>query len=445
MSKKFLKRLGIYAGVLVVLAAIVLTVLWQFLTSYELSRPERAMDQFFATTNQEYWITQFSSILNPNLSEFETEEDYFDTLYEKFFKGATFSYTPSSQYTDESPKYTVRSNGTTIATVCLKEDPNGKVGFGLNSWFVEAIYAVDFMSGSEETVVVTAPSTSKVTLNGIELDEKYITNANVSYDNLNQFEMTEGYDAPYRVTYTVPGLYMQPDVVVADAQLIISDGLVFDYCHQNMGAYDVAITVPANSTVTVGGVTVDADMFTAGNAYAGFKDLGSILSKIPATQTLNLGGFTLVPVIEVKDFKGNILTADENGVYAPAESEELKNKCESMILTFANDYISFTTNLTNAPYTAYATLEKNLYIGSNFQSRIKQSVADMEWVYNVRNTIHDISAFNFVEYSDGVATCSLHIAVTSTTNYESREIDNTYTLALIKVKGTWKIASMEKQ
>ena len=194
MSKKFLKRLGIYAGVLVVLAAIVLTVLWQFLTSYELSRPERAMDQFFATTNQEYWITQFSSILNPNLSEFETEEDYFDTLYEKFFKGATFSYTPSSQYTDESPKYTVRSNGTTIATVCLKEDPNGKVGFGLNSWFVEAIYAVDFMSGSEETVVVTAPSTSKVTFPGAGISVMATSEANIAYQTKLLGVQTISYD-----------------------------------------------------------------------------------------------------------------------------------------------------------------------------------------------------------------------------------------------------------
>lgn len=445
MNKKFFIRLSIYAGALVVLAAITLAVIWSFLGAYELSRPERAMDQFFATTDEEYWITQFTSHLNPNLSQFESKENYFSILYEKFFKDAIFSYTPSSQYTDDEPKYTVRSNGTTIATVALKQNPNEKVGFGLKAWYVDTIYAVDFMAGNEETVVITVPATSKVTLNGIELDKSYITDSNVAYNNLSQFEMTDGYQAPHRVTYTIPGLYMQPEVVVEDAQLVISNGLVFDYCHEDMGSYDVSITIPAGSTILIGGITIGTDLLEGGTIYPGFKELGNILSNLPVSQTLNMEGFVLPPVIEVKDFNGNTLTPDENGVYALTESKTLKDACEDIVKTFANDYISFTTNLTNEPYSAYNKLAKNLYTGSNFQNRLKQSVADMEWVYNVKNTIHDISAFDFVEYADGVGSCSLHISVTSKTNYESREIDNTYTLALIKVNGVWKIASMEKQ
>lgn len=445
MNKKFFKGLGFYTGILVALALLVLGILWQFLNSYELARPERVMDRFFSSTDQEYWITQFSNALDPGLTEFESEEDYFGALYDNFFDGATFTYAPSAQYSDETPTYTVRSNGTAIATITLKEDPKGKVGFGMKMWQVESIYAIDFMSGNDETVVITVPSTSRVTLNGIELGDKYISNTNVAYDNLGDFEQMDGYDKPHRVTYTVPGLYLQPKVVVEDAQLVISDGLVFDYCHQDMGGHNVSITVPSGSTVTIGGLKVSQDRFTEGKVLPGFGELGSILSSLPRTYSLQMDGFTFAPNVEVRDFNGNLLTPDADGIYLPATSQELQDACQGMVETFAQNYIEFTTNFIGDPYASYAKLAKNLYTGSSFQSRLSQSVADMSWVYNVRNEIHDISVTDFVELSDGVGSCSLHMALTSTTNYEKREIDDTYTVTLVLKGGVWKIASMTKQ
>lgn len=444
MNKKFFKGLGIYTAILTVLAVIALIIIWQVLVSYEMSRPEKVMDNFFESSSQDFWMEKFKNSLDPELSPFETEEDYFNALYNNFFVDAEFTYAPSSEYSEQIPSYTVRSNGTAIVTISLKPNPEDKLGFGMTGWTIDSIEAVNFMLEKSETVIITAPSTSTVTLNGITIGEDYISNANVPYDSLSDFELQDDYDTPYRVTYTVSGLYLQPQVVVEDAQLIISDGLTFDYCHENMGSYDVSITIPAGATAYVGGIAISQDLLTSGKTYPAFKNLGFTLTNEPCDLHLLLEDFVLAPAVKVLDYNGNPLSA-ESGVYISIESSDLKASCQTMVESFAENYINFATNISGNPTNAYYTMSPVLYPGSNLQIRLRESIYEMEWVYNVTNTIHEISAYDFIQYGENVAHCTLHIALTSRTNYENREIDDTYSLALVKDGGTWKIASMVKQ
>lgn len=442
MNKKFFKWLGIYALAGFALILLVLGILWQWLCSYELSRPEAAMAEFFAGADQEYWIDQFRDTLDTDLTRFESEDDYFQTLYNRFFKGCNFTYTPSTAYTKDSPTYTVRSNGVAIATVTLSPDEKGKVGFGMKKWTVDQVTAVNFMDKEKENVTIIAPSGSKVTLNGIVLDQSYITDSDMQYDNLSDFEKREGYDAPHRVKYTVPGLYMQPTVAVEDAELVISDGLNFEYCHADMGSHRVDITVPSGSTVSIGGLEVDADSFVKGKTLEGFAGLGSFVSVLPHTLSLNLEGFLVAPTVEVRDWQGNVLTPDENGLYPLQESASLEEQASAMVHEFGQDYIDFCTNIKGDTYYEYMQLHANLLKGTSLQTRLSQASADLVWVYGISNELHDLTASDFVQYGENVASCTLHLALTSVTNYENREIDETYTIGLVKSNGTWKVASM---
>ncbi len=442
MNKRFFKWLGIYAMAGFALILLVLGILWQWLCSYELSRPEVAMADFFAEADQEYWLDQFRDTLDTDLTQFETEDDYFQTLYTRFFRGCVFTYTPSTSYTKDSPVYTVRSNGVAIATVTLTHAENGKVGFGMNKWTVDQVTAVDFMDKEKENVTIIAPSTSKVTLNGIALDDSYITDPNLQYDNLSLFEMMEGYDAPHRVKYTIPGIYMQPTVVVENAEMVISDGLNYEYRHTDMGSHPVDITVPSGSIVTIGGIEVDADSFAKGETLEGFAGLGSFVSTLPHNLSLNLEGFLVAPTVEVRDWQGNALTPDEDGLYSLQESASLEDQASAMVQDFAQDYIDFCTNIKGDMDYAYQQLYANLLKGTSLQTRLSQASVDLVWVYGVSNELHELTVSDFVQYGEDVASCTMHFALTSVTNYENREIDETYTIGLIKSNGTWKVASM---
>lgn len=442
MNKRFFKWLGIYAMAGFALILLVLGILWQWLYSYELSRPEVAMADFFAQADQEYWLNQFRDTLDTDLTQFETEDDYFETLYTRFFQGCSFTYTPSASYTKDSPAYTVRSNGVAIATVILTPAENGKVGFGMSKWVVNRVTAVDFMDKEMETVTIIAPSTSTVTLNGFVLEDSYITDANLTYDNLSQFEQMEGYNTPHRVKYTIPGIYMQPTVAVEDAELVISDGLNYEYRHMDMGSHPVDITVPSGSTVTIGGIEMDADSFAKGDTLEGFSGLGSFVSSLPHNLSLNLEGFLVAPTVEVRDWQGNILTPDEDGLYSLQESASLEDQASAMVQDFAQDYIDFCTNIKGDMDYAYQQLFVHLLKGTSLQTRLSQASVDLVWVYGVSNELHELTVSDFIQYGEDVASCTLHFALTSVTNYENREIDETYTIGLIKSNGTWKVASM---
>lgn len=105
------------------------------------------------------------------------------------------------------------------------------------------------------TLTVTVPEGSAVSVNGIALGEEYITDSHVPYTGISELE-TQFDTCPYRVTYTVPGIYETAQVDVsreAGVLLLYSDGTRFDYTVPDAGTHAFRVTAPQEATVTAGG------------------------------------------------------------------------------------------------------------------------------------------------------------------------------------------------
>lgn len=122
------------------------------------------------------------------------------------------------------------------------------------AWKVEPA-PLDALHAEARTLTITVPEGSAVSVNGIALGEEYITDSHVPYTGISELE-TQFDTCPYRVTYTVPGIYETAQVDVsreAGVLLLYSDGTRFDYTVPDARDRTLSRDRAAEATVTAGG------------------------------------------------------------------------------------------------------------------------------------------------------------------------------------------------
>lgn len=181
--------------------------------AYQASQPGLVMDEAF-THFEQYDIDYIWANMSehPGVSEFESEDDV-KTYMRSMIEGKTLTYLESGEYTSENPTYAIEADGYVIGSVVLKRDLTVQKEFGFPTWIVSDI---SFPALPLEGAMITLPSNSSVYINGIMLDDTYITSEiTVDEDDL-QYVDAYGGDIPGFTTYAITGLYYEPEVVVKD-------------------------------------------------------------------------------------------------------------------------------------------------------------------------------------------------------------------------------------
>lgn len=206
----FGRGLAVYAAVFVLIAGLGLTVLWDFLKAYEQSRPQTALDEFVQQLTAEKSDGQAWKVIEGIDHKIQSEE-----VCEAFIKSqldGKVTYTKNiSACTEEKWVYVLRNGSKVVGNVTLV--PQEKDRYGFSIWKV-ADDSVDFSALVGERLSVTVPSQFKVSVNGVLLDESYITKNQIQYPELKEFY--DQYELPYLVTYEAGPFLGQLQMEVTD-------------------------------------------------------------------------------------------------------------------------------------------------------------------------------------------------------------------------------------
>ena len=168
-----------------------------------------AITQHFNDHDVEYVVANMTS--NPGVTEFEDQSvvsEYVETL----LNGKSFVYVETDSSREDEPEYYIKTDdGILVARFELKEDKSESLPYGFKAWEQESL---ELFTAAAYDVVVSAPETYKVYINGIEVSDTYLDGEVVPS------ELTQYVD-PYAVipgtkNYFVKGLYKKPAVTAVD-------------------------------------------------------------------------------------------------------------------------------------------------------------------------------------------------------------------------------------
>lgn len=193
------------------LAAILLGLgfVWMQLSSYENSMPmhtaQAAADLF---RRRDYEALRTAAGWTP--SEFESEEDF--AHYIDWKLGDAQEIEVKKQHTGtEEVCYELLAGETPLAQAVLEQDPQPD-RFGRQGWQLAGLRDI---TGEGEPLVILAPETAQVRVNGQLLDDSYSAGEAEPVDGYTG--LPEGYARPQQKRYELPGLLTVPEVTAEAA------------------------------------------------------------------------------------------------------------------------------------------------------------------------------------------------------------------------------------
>ena len=177
-----------------------LSVLWNFLATYENTRPVHCMERSLSVFEESETALLTQYLTNTVDNPYEDSSVLLSTFYDSV-KGKELSFGKlSGSYTESHPVYAVLADDVHVATVSLASD-NTNAGYNLFGWNIKDI---TLLTTPTKSFAVTVPSSMSVQINGIPVLKEHCvstveTDTPVSYAN-----------------YAFSGLYQEPDIKVTD-------------------------------------------------------------------------------------------------------------------------------------------------------------------------------------------------------------------------------------
>lgn len=207
----FLLGMVIYAVVFLAAVNFGLKAFWNYMEAYENSRPKIAINAYMDGLTEEH-ICDLSQDLIDQVDHNVQSVEQCRTYIMDAIDGINYAK-KSSECTDTRQVFVLRTGKTVIGEFSIIAQEADEYGF--TPWAVEGeSFDVSVLNLFGSDYEVTVPYDHTVTVNGTVLDESYVTNEKIIYEEIEDYY--EKYDLPYRVTYAVQPIMGEMNVVITD-------------------------------------------------------------------------------------------------------------------------------------------------------------------------------------------------------------------------------------
>ncbi|MBR6094869.1 MAG: hypothetical protein IKP92_07615 [Lachnospiraceae bacterium] len=211
----YLCFLLVYTVILLIVSAIFLGYVNRSLKKYEKSQSTFAMEEYFNGFKESLGRGELpEGFVSESASQFESADVKLNNLLSAT-NGRTLAYEKdANSYNTEEPVYDITADGEKVAEVTLTA-VNPQVILGILTIMDWEVKSAELeKTGDTQDYIINAPSGYKVTVNGVEVSDNYLTGNNA---NLKLFANASDYvTIPQMVEYKIPALSAQPTVTVTD-------------------------------------------------------------------------------------------------------------------------------------------------------------------------------------------------------------------------------------
>ena len=399
---------------------------------------EDAVQEVLDTTDTAEWRAKYVSLCAPETSVFENAETVAGDLFDAAVQGQTFSFRLDSENTSRrAPVYILSAGDANLLTLTASYNKASR------SWKVDEA-PLDALHAEARTLTITVPEGSAVSVNGIALGEEYTTDRRVPYTGISELE-TQFDTCPYRVTYTVPGIYEAVQVDIsreAGVLLLYSDGTRFDYTVPDAGTHAFRVTAPQEATVTAGGATLtDAQVvsFAPLSTHVDIPD--ELAGALPVYAVYAAGGLYSDPAFTAALPDGTALTettgADGFPTFELPGNEALWNECHERVENYMREIAGYGSGNTGANYPSGYVVP-----GAPLQLYFQYALDTLHWTRGWTVTFNEVKSWGYVPLGEDAFLCQGEASFTTATRHETKENIVDYEMLWVRQNGTWYVQDM---
>ena len=208
----FLRGMAIYAVIFLCIAGAALQLFWNYMAAFEASRPHIAIDAYMENLTDEHIVDLSQELIDAADHKIQSEEQCRAYLMDAI-EGISCAK-KQKDCTDTRQVFVVKTGSTVIGEFSIAAQKPDRYGF--TPWVLEReSFDLHVLDPLTEERTVTIPSDHHVTVNGVLLNDDYITDDKIHYKAIEEFY--DDYDLPYRVTYRVPSVMGELNLVITDA------------------------------------------------------------------------------------------------------------------------------------------------------------------------------------------------------------------------------------
>lgn len=399
---------------------------------------EDAVQEVLDTTDTAEWRAKYVSLCAPETSAFESAETVAGDLFDAAVQGQRLSFRPDSENTSRlAPVYILSAGENDLLTLTASYDKASR------TWKVDEA-PLKALQAEARTLAITVPEGSAVSVNGTALSEEYITDSRVPYTGISELE-TQFDTCPYRMTYTVPGIYEAVQVDVsreAGVLLLYSDGTRFDYTVPDAGTHAFRVTAPQEAAVTAGGALLtDAQVvsFAPLSTHVDIPD--ELAGALPVYTVYAAGGLYSDPTFAAALPDGTALTpttgADGFPTFELPGNEVLWSECHERVENYMQEIAGYGSGNTASNYpTGYVAP------GSSLMLYFQYALDTLHWTRGWTVTFNEVKSWGYVPLGEDAFLCQGEANFTTATRHETRENIVDYEMLWVRQNGTWYIQDM---
>ena len=451
-KKKFGLAILVYALVLLVVIGAGMFLLWKYVDAYERSRPEHVVDAFMASVDEAYWenLTESSTALFPT-TDFENSNDIARQCFDAV-RGQLYTYRKRTvDSTEDAPAYTIRVGGNDFAKLTLRRF--GSAGFGFSTWTPDTVELLPEFVPQARTVTITVPSGSTITLNGVAVPDRMITETSVCAE-LSELEKSFTTTVPTMSVYTVEGLYGNLDVKVNDSTgrelaPAYADGTLYTYELFVGETHAVTITAPNTAEVKVNGAVLTEEYITATEPL---QLLSRVTDYLPGGTLPQMCTYTVTGIVSeiesvtAKDADGKALTGlqAEDGSWSFAwGGGTIPSARMERVRDFMSAYLAFSADVYDATDTNWSNIQTYLVTDGDAYQRFELALDGLDWTRSSEAVLNSCSVLSYAEFGENCFVVRVAMNSTVTRSNGDTTEDTTFDVVFVQSDGEWLVETME--
>ncbi len=304
----------------------------------------------------------------------------------------------------------------------------------------EGVYTSDY-TATDSAYTVAVPEGATLTLNGIEVSDKYVSGQVTAFDAAPY----EAKTAPKCTVYTVKGLRHAPETRVtldgAELSPIAAEGYDAAYNYPDSYKSSYTVRLPDDLDLYCNGTLVPKENITS---EAGEYSVPEAVKKFVKTEKTSVeytvSGLYGEPAFTSSD--ENCVVSGENGVYTfyPAPTDDEMKILEDEAQSFTELYIEYSYEGTDYTKENFAKVIACVKEGSDAYDIIEVSYDSMKYNSNFKVDKLETNIYDMVKYADNCYGVKVDFESHGKYYIYEKEANGTYVMIWIVSGGEWKLA-----
>lgn len=436
------KRTFILLCALTVLVVLGSGLLWLFLSPagiFQKNGPEEYMQSLLESSTAADWEAQIAPSWDKPVSEFENRDELFSRSFAAAAQG-DFSFREyEPRFRRSAPVYILSAGERDLCLIALRHE---------DGWQIDRITVPeDLLAPETHSVDIAAPAGSTVHVNGILLREEYRAGDFVAYEDMPALE-TRFADVPHRERWEVTGLYEVPEIRVLlhgeELPLHSRSGESYGYLPPDAGAYSFRFLAPMDASVVINGADLtETDAVDTQPLPLEVNLSDEQRGAVPEYRLYALDGLYSPPEISVTAADGTALApvvwGDET-VYPAVSAAAPEEELSTLVETYLTNYCHF-----GAHHYGYNMLLPYVVEQGELWHFHVNAQASLQWIIGEQLDIHELRVFDWLPMGSDLCLCSAHVSCTTTTAYETKDLELDYQLLCVRTEKGWRVQDMAYQ